>query len=69
MQVVDLINQEKWTEAFAAFDNLLNGDLSGYPSFFANTTGYHYYFNYLHSQEPADFEYRPPAIINIALNS
>ena len=39
------------------FDDLLNGDLSGHPSYFANVTGYNYYFNYLMTEEPKDMEY------------
>ena len=51
---VDFINQEEWIKAFEVFDNLLNGDTTGYPSFFANTTGFNYYFNYLNTEEPKD---------------
>ncbi|XP_052357155.1 probable serine carboxypeptidase CPVL isoform X5 [Oncorhynchus keta] len=31
---VQLIQQEKWVEAFEVFDSLLNGDILPYPSFF-----------------------------------
>jgi len=56
---VDFINQEEWIKAFEVFDNLLNGDTTGYPSFFANTTGFNYYFNYLNTEEPEDMGYYP----------
>ena len=51
------ISQKKYIEAFQLFDDLLNGDLSGHPSYFANSTGYNYYFNYLMTDGPAEFEY------------
>eukprot|EP00063_Salmo_salar_P070591 XP_014045426.1 PREDICTED: probable serine carboxypeptidase CPVL [Salmo salar] len=54
---VQLIQQEKWVEAFEVFDSLLNGDILPYPSFFQNATGCSNYFNYLQCQEPADQEY------------
>jgi len=43
--------------AFQLFDDLLNGDLTGHPSYFANVTGYNYYFNYLMTNGPADMNY------------
>jgi len=57
--VKDFISQQEWIKAFEAFDNLLNGDLTGLPSFYTNTTGFHYYFNYLNTEEPKDMEYYP----------
>ncbi|XP_024124233.1 probable serine carboxypeptidase CPVL [Oryzias melastigma] len=54
---VQLIQQQKWVEAFEVFDSLLNGDLSPYPSFFQNATGCTNYFNYLTCREPEDQEY------------
>jgi vitellogenic carboxypeptidase-like protein len=50
----DFIGAKEWLKAFEVFDNLLNGDLTGYPSFFTNVTGYHNYFNYLLAELPAD---------------
>uniref|UniRef100_A0A4W5L6V2 Carboxypeptidase vitellogenic like n=1 Tax=Hucho hucho TaxID=62062 RepID=A0A4W5L6V2_9TELE len=47
---VQLIQQEKWVEAFEVFDSLLNGDILPYPSFFQNATGCTNYFNYLQCQ-------------------
>lgn len=52
-----LIAEKKWVAAFQTFDDLLNGDLSGHPSYFANSTGFNYYFNYLITETPADFDY------------
>ncbi|XP_061632472.1 probable serine carboxypeptidase CPVL [Phyllopteryx taeniolatus] len=54
---VQLIQQQKWVEAFKVFDSLLNGDLAPYPSFFQNATGCTNYFNYMLCQEPEDQEY------------
>ncbi|KAK7886255.1 hypothetical protein WMY93_025876 [Mugilogobius chulae] len=54
---VQLIQQEKWIEAFKVFDKLLNGDVDPYPSFFQNATGCTNYFNYMTCQEPEDQEY------------
>lgn len=54
---VDFINKEEWIKAFNVFDNLLNGDKTGYPSYFANVTGLEFYFNYLMSEEPKDMDY------------
>ena len=39
------------------FDNLLNGDLTGHPSYFAEATGYKWYFNFLLAVGPDDMEY------------
>ena len=44
-------------QAFQVFDDLLNGDLSGHPSYFSNSTGFHYYFNYLITENPEDQGY------------
>jgi len=56
---VDFIHNKEWIKAFEVFDNLLNGDTTGYPSLFANETGFHYYFNYLYTDEPKDMGYYP----------
>ncbi|XP_044731481.1 venom serine carboxypeptidase [Chrysoperla carnea] len=40
-----------WIEAFETFDNLLNGDTINGSSLFSNITGFHFYFNYLHSED------------------
>ncbi|XP_064080848.1 probable serine carboxypeptidase CPVL isoform X2 [Macrobrachium nipponense] len=61
---VSLIEQEKWKEAFEVFDSLLNGDKTGYPSYFTNVTGLTYYFNYIAEGEPKDMDYWP-AFINL----
>ncbi|XP_034178635.1 venom serine carboxypeptidase [Osmia lignaria lignaria] len=52
-----LIRQEKYEEAFQVFDDLLNSDLTGYPSLFKNLTGFQYYFNYLHTKDSNDSDY------------
>ena len=56
------IKQQKWVEAFRVFDDLLNGDLSKHPSYFANSTGFNYYFNYLISESPADQAFYGPLL-------
>lgn len=47
---------------FQLFDELLNGDLSGHPSYFHNVTGYDYYFNYAMTKTPTEFERYPKFI-------
>lgn len=59
---VQLIQQQKWREAFKVFDKLLNGDVDPYPSFFQNATGCTNYFNYMICQEPEDQEYFGPFV-------
>ncbi|XP_068223803.1 probable serine carboxypeptidase CPVL [Palaemon carinicauda] len=59
---VKLIEQEKWIEAFEVFDSLLNGDKTGYPSYFTNVTGLSYYFNYIANGEPKEMDYWPKFI-------
>ncbi|CAL4099750.1 unnamed protein product, partial [Meganyctiphanes norvegica] len=54
---VDFINKQEWLKAFEVFDSLLNGDKTGYPSYFANVTGLNFYFNYLMMEEPKDMDY------------
>ena len=39
------------------FDELLNGDQTGHPSMFVNTTGFRYYFNYLLTEMPSELGY------------
>lgn len=43
--------------AFAIFDNLLDGDLTGYPSYFMNVTGLKSSFNFRQSVAPEEFAY------------
>ncbi|XP_040564947.1 probable serine carboxypeptidase CPVL isoform X2 [Lepeophtheirus salmonis] len=56
---IEYIKNKEWEKAFRVFDSLLNGDESGYPSFFTNATGLKYYFNYLLSNSPQEFNYYP----------
>merc|ERR1719341_895124 len=58
-QARKFIKEEAWVEAFNVFDALLNGDLTGLPSLFTNATGFHYYFNYLNTEEPSDMGFYP----------
>lgn len=55
---INFIKHKKWIEAFKLFDELLDGDLSGYPSLFKNITGFSNYYNYLISNDStAGFEF------------
>uniref|UniRef100_A0A4X2LVF3 Probable serine carboxypeptidase CPVL n=2 Tax=Vombatus ursinus TaxID=29139 RepID=A0A4X2LVF3_VOMUR len=56
-ETIKYIKQEKWRKAFEIFDNLMNGDLTSYPSYFQNSTGCSYYFNFLQCQEPEEEKY------------
>jgi len=58
-QARGFINNQDWLKAFQVFDDLLNGDLTGLPSLFTNITGFHYYFNYLNTEEPKDMGFYP----------
>ena len=53
----DAIKAKKYTAAFQIFDELLNGDLSGHPSYFFNVTGFKNYFNYAITKLPASFDF------------
>lgn len=55
--MVKSIQQGNTELAFQLFDDLLNGDLTGHKSYFANVTGYNYYFNYLMNEGPEDMDY------------
>ena len=55
--LVKMIKTKQWTQAFRIFDNLLNGDMSKKASYFTNSTGFHYYFNYLLTSEPEEHGY------------
>lgn len=50
----DLIKKGKYIEAFNLFDELIDGDLTEEPSLFKNLTGFDYYFNFLHNQDPSN---------------
>uniref|UniRef100_A0A3Q1HS43 Probable serine carboxypeptidase CPVL n=1 Tax=Acanthochromis polyacanthus TaxID=80966 RepID=A0A3Q1HS43_9TELE len=61
---VQLIQQQKWVEAFQVIDTLLKGDLWHYPSFLENATGCtrYIYYNYMSCQAPEDFKYFVPFV-------
>ncbi|CAH2237158.1 jg11131 [Pararge aegeria aegeria] len=61
-KAIQLIKQQKWDEAFEAFDTLLNGDLINGKSVFYNMTGFEFYFNYLHTKDYQQFEDFGPMI-------
>ncbi|CAG0881442.1 unnamed protein product [Cyprideis torosa] len=56
-KIRELIKTNQSMRAFREFDELLNGDLVPYTSYFYNVTGSNYYFNYLQFEEPEDFSY------------
>ncbi|GBG33814.1 Vitellogenic carboxypeptidase [Hondaea fermentalgiana] len=47
-----LIKAGRMSEAFTVWDAMINGDLLGAPSYFANVTGLTDYFNYMRMEEP-----------------
>lgn len=55
--ITKMIQKKQWVPAFRMFDLLLNGDMTKRTSYFANSTGFHYYFNYLSTTEPKDHGY------------
>ena len=54
---VGYIQSKEYMQAFKIFDNLLNGDLTGYKPWFYNQTGLDFYFNYLLPVAPESFVY------------
>lgn len=51
---LDYIQNKQWKEAFALFDDLLDGDLNNHTSLFKNLTGFTYYYNYLTTNTSED---------------
>jgi vitellogenic carboxypeptidase-like protein len=51
-EIIAAIHDKDFNEAFKLFDDLLNGDLNGGNTLFKNLTGYSFYFNYLHNENP-----------------
>ncbi|XP_036617382.1 probable serine carboxypeptidase CPVL isoform X2 [Trichosurus vulpecula] len=56
-ETIKYIKKEDWRKAFEIFDNLMNGDLTSYPSYFQNCTGCSNYYNFLQCQEPEEEKY------------
>ena len=54
-------------DAFHMFDDLLNGDLIKYPSWYKNVTGTTNYFNILRSTAPVDEGYYGPVLVSDAV--
>ncbi|XP_046403576.1 venom serine carboxypeptidase [Ischnura elegans] len=52
---VKYIQAKQFEDAFKIFDELLNGDLTPYPSYFYNATGFTFYYNFLHSHDDSKF--------------
>lgn len=58
------IKAGKFLDAFHMFDDLLNGDLIKYPSWYRNVTGTTNYFNILRSTAPVDESYFGPVLVS-----
>ncbi|XP_060078674.1 probable serine carboxypeptidase CPVL [Ylistrum balloti] len=56
-KAVEMIKNRQFREAFQIFDLLLNGDLTPYKPYFYNVTQTNNYYNFLLTEEPADFNY------------
>lgn len=56
-KAVAYINDKKFLDAFMIFDQLLNGDITPYPSFFYNVSGTSNYYNFLLTTQPEEFNY------------
>lgn len=54
---VSYMNQHEWLKAFQVFDDLMDGDKTGYPPYFTNVTGLTNYYNYIANGEPEDMQY------------
>lgn len=63
------IQQEQWLKAFETFDMLLNGDMIGEKSLFANMSGFDLYFNYLHTRDYTQSEDFGPMIQKSAVRN
>ncbi|KAL0274805.1 UNVERIFIED_CONTAM: hypothetical protein PYX00_002843 [Menopon gallinae] len=48
------IAADQWTDAYHCFDSLLNGDKTTGKTYFYNVTGFEFYFNYLHNEQPPE---------------
>ncbi|KAI2801658.1 hypothetical protein BLOT_009472 [Blomia tropicalis] len=56
-KAVQYIDNRQFYKAFQVFDYLLNGDLVNGSSYFMNSTGINFYFNFLMDRQPKDFDY------------
>jgi len=54
---VNFIKQDKMTEAFNVWDEMLNGDIYPYPNYFHNITGSNNYDNLMMTNNPPDESY------------
>jgi len=54
-EVKQFIQKKQFENAFKSFDELLNGDLTPYPTLFYNATGFKFYFNYLHTKDDSPY--------------
>lgn len=54
---VDYMKKGDFYQAFLVFDELMNGDIYPYPTYFYNITGVTDYYNILRTSEPEDYNY------------
>lgn len=57
---IELIKENEMKKAFDVWDEMLNGDVYPYPSYFKNVTGSNDYDNMLRTNAPASFGYYAP---------
>lgn len=62
LKAVENIRNKQFKDAFMVFDYLLNGDLYPYKPYFYNVTNTNNYYNFLLTEEPADFDYYGTAL-------
>lgn len=56
-EIIALVDQQRWIDAFRLFDPLMMSDIFPYPSYFTNVTGFTDYFNFdTPSYPPNPFE-------------
>jgi vitellogenic carboxypeptidase-like protein len=59
---VDFMKNKDFYNAFLVFDELMNGDIYPYPTYFYNVTGVTDYYNILRTSEPEEYNYYVPYI-------
>jgi hypothetical protein len=56
-QMISAIDKKDFMTAYKLWDNMLNGDTTGYPAYFYNITGVTDYYNIMNTNPPAEFDY------------
>ena len=52
-----LIQEGNFYEAFAVWDQMINGDIYPYPNYYHNVTGSNDYDNFMNTNEPEEIGY------------